>query len=286
MIHLVKMELYHFVKSKSLYVILLCMVIICACSTALLHLSDTSSENALAAASESSQTIDTTDPDNMAFGIVVTPPDNNDGKTTVFDLFFSNIQGRVIALFLCIFTVIYSLSDIRRGYIKNIGGQVKYKCSLLFSKAFILFIFTSLSLLVFLLAQALVNRIIFGYIIWGDGDAFLRYFGIQLLLHFALLLVVMVISILSKSNIIGIIFGLFACMNAFAIIYGLIDKLVHKMGADSFRTISYTVTGKISLLPMTPEPKDILSAAATGMIFLLVALGIGSLLYQKRDINV
>lgn len=287
MIHLLKMELYHFKKSKSLYVVLLCMIAMCAFSTVLLNLTENAGEgSALAAAKENNQTIDTTDPDNVALGISVSTPAANDGKITVFDLFFANIRGRVIALFLCIFTVIYSLADIRSGYIKNIGGQVKHRCSLLFSKSFILFLFTTLSLLVFLLAQALINRVIFGYTIWGDGDAFLRYFGIQLLLHFALSLVVMVVSILSKSNIIGIIFGIFSCMNVFSILYGIIDKLIHKMGVDSFRTISYTLTGKIALLPMTPQPKDILSATVTGILFLLAVLGIGSILYQKRDINI
>lgn len=48
------------------------------------------------------------------------------------DVFFSNAQGKFYALFLVIFAVMFATADIKSGYIKNIGGQVSQRGSLLF----------------------------------------------------------------------------------------------------------------------------------------------------------
>lgn len=74
-------------------------------------------------------------------------------------------------------------------------------------------------------------------------------------------------------------------MNVFSILYGIIDKLAANMGYHSFRTVTYTVSGKIALMPMTPGIKDILPAATTALIFILIALGASSIIFQKRDID-
>lgn len=153
------------------------------------------------------------------------------------------------------------------------------------SKAAVLFVFTVTALLLFILAQILSNWLLFGYVEWGNGSDFIKYLAIQIFLHFSLCLVIMAVSVISRSNIFSIIFGLFVCMNVFSILYGIIDKLAANMGYHSFRTVTYTVSGKIALMPMTPGIKDILPAATTALIFILIALGASSIIFQKRDID-
>lgn len=55
-------------------------------------------------------------------------------KVTVFDQVYANLQAKFVALFLVIFTVLFSSADIGSGYIKNIGGQVRSRRNLIFSK--------------------------------------------------------------------------------------------------------------------------------------------------------
>ena len=289
MICLLKMELYHFIKCKSLPILLLCIAAGCLLSTvALKHedeLLDTAADADMTVMDETDGANAPLAADDVLIGIAVTSPEDSE-HITVADLAFAHMQGRFLALFLCIFTVIYTLADFRCGYIKNIAGQARYRCSLYLSKAAILFVFNVLAFFVLLLTLLLAHLILFRSATWGVDSSFFHYFGIQLLLHFALCLIVMTVASLTKSNVAGIIFGLCACMNVFIIVYGLIDQLVYKAGFESFRTITYTITGKISLLPMQPEPKNTCSAVITGIVFAAAALGIGSIFFQKRDINV
>ena len=94
-----------------------------------------------------------------------------------------------MALFLVIFTVLFSSADIGSGYIKNIGGQVRSRRNLIFSKASVLFVYTTVTMLLYFIIQIIAQQMYFGYLEWGNGSELLRYFGIQILLHYALVLI-------------------------------------------------------------------------------------------------
>ena len=70
--------------------------------------------------------------DNINVGMMVTLPTEPGEKVTVYDIFFANSQGKFYALFLVIFAVMFSTADIGSGYIKNIGGQVQKRGTLIF----------------------------------------------------------------------------------------------------------------------------------------------------------
>lgn len=290
MINLIKMDLFHLFKTRSLYItwgiLILTLVVTTFALYSELSFADTpDGEVTTTSVDEMGIQTDTTDPDNLEIGMTVILPIEAYKRVTVYHLFFGNCQGKTIALFLCIFTVLFSTSDLRSGYIKNIAGQVKNKYPLLLSKAVALFIFMVSSLLLTLLVQGLANRIFFGYVDWGIGRDFLTYLAIQCFLHFALCLIIMIVSVIARSNVLGIVFAIFVCFNVFSIIYGLIDKLAANMGYESFRTVMHTVSGKIALMPPAPQAKDILSASVTALLFVLIVFGAGSTIFQKRDIN-
>ena len=84
--------------------------------------------------------------ENMNVGMMVMLPTEPGEKVTVFDIFFANSQGKFYALFLVIFAVLFSTVDISSGYIKNIGGQVGNRGSLIFSRSIALSVFTVLTM--------------------------------------------------------------------------------------------------------------------------------------------
>ena len=72
-----------------------------------------------------------------------------------------------MALFLVIFTVLFSSADIGSGYIKNIGGQVRSRRNLIFSKASVLFVYTTVTMLLYFIIQILHSRCTSD--IWSGG---------------------------------------------------------------------------------------------------------------------
>lgn len=222
--------------------------------------------------------------ENINVGMMVTLPTEPGEKVTVFDIFFGNSQGKFYALFLVIFAVLFSTADISSGYIKNIGGQVQSRGALVISRAIALAVFTSMTLAGVFVFQAVANGIIFGYLEWGDARAILLYFATEVVLHYALVLICMTIAVTLKNNVISMVIAVCLTMNVMTIVYGLVNNAIQKMGIQNFQIYEYTITGKLSLLPMNPGGKECLAAFGVALAFIVATIVAGSVVFQKRDI--
>ena len=222
--------------------------------------------------------------ENINVGMMVTLPTEPGEKVTVFDIFFGNSQGKFYALFLVIFAVLFSTADISSGYIKNVGGQVQSRGALVISRAIALAVFTIMTLAGVFVFQAVANGIIFGYLEWGDARAILLYFATEVVLHYALVLICMTIAVTLKNNVISMVIAVCLTMNVMTIVYGLVNNAIQKMGIQNFQIYEYTITGKLSLLPMNPGGKECLAAFGVALAFIVATIVAGSVVFQKRDI--
>lgn len=281
MLNLIKMDLYRMFRTKSLYVI--CIVLAAALLfTTILCKTDYEILNEADAVQQEQVAELTTE--NINVGMIVTLPTEPGEKVTVFDIFFGNSQGKFYALFLVIFAVLFSTADISSGYIKNIGGQVQSRGALAISRAIALAVFTIMTLAGVFVFQAVANGIIFGYLEWGDARAILLYFATEVVLHYALVLICMTIAVTLKNNVISMVIAVCLTMNVMTIVYGLVNNAIQKMGIQNFQIYEYTITGKLSLLPMNPGGKECLAAFGVALAFIVATIVAGSVVFQKRDI--
>ncbi len=218
--------------------------------------------------------------------MTVTLPTRPGEEVSVFDLFYANIKGKFIALFIVIFAVLYATADMTSGYVKNIAGQVKNRGCLVLAKAAGLFLYVVLTLLLFAAVQAVSNLLWFDRFVWGPWKEFLLYGAVQTLLHFAYAMIAMCLAIVVRSNVISMAAVVCMCMNVLTMFYGFVDKLAADMGAKDFHLMNYTVSGKILLLPMNAAAgageagAAVSSAAAVAAVSLLVCFTV----FRKRDI--
>ena len=105
----------------------------------------------------------------------------------------------------------FSTADIGSGYIKNIGGQVQKRGTLIFSRSIALSVFTVLTMAGAFLLQGAANYIVFKELTWGSSKAVLSYFLTELALHYALVLICMAIAIILKNNVISMVIAI--CLN-------------------------------------------------------------------------
>lgn len=276
MINMIKMDVYRMFRTKSMYVVWIVLAGMLLFSTVLCK-GDVSS-------SQTEQTIQEEEESDLNIGMAVMLPSTVKKTITVADIFFANAQGKFYALFLVIFTVLFSTADRNSGYIKHIGGQVTNRYGLVLSKAVALFFFTILTLIGAVLFQACCNYFIFGYLKWGIDHAMVRYFITQILLHYALAVICMSISIFLKSHVVSMVFAICLTMNVMMIFYSLLDYLLQRIGMADITIYEYTVTGGISLLSMQPDMAESFRACGIAGIFIIMAVGIGCFVFQKRDI--
>ena len=281
MLNIIKMDLYRMLKTKSMYVIWIVLAAILLITTSLCK-TDYELLNEMDAMKQEQVTEPTVD--NINVGMMVTLPTEPGEKVTVYDIFFANSQGKLYALLLVIFTVLFSTADISSGYIKNIGGQVRNRGTLISSRAIALAVFTVLTMAGAFLFQAAANGIFFGELEWGNTKAILSYFVTELALHYALVLICMAIAIILKNNVISMVIAVCLSMNVMTIVYGVINSAIQKIGIQNFQIYKYTITGKLSLLPMDPSGNECLAAFGVAIVFIVMMISVSSVVFQKRDI--
>jgi signal transduction histidine kinase len=146
MLNMIKMDLYRMVRTKSMYVVWIVMAAAIFFSTSMSKL-DIDTMNKEAEQQQTESIAETVKPETINMGMSVFLPTQPGEKVTVFDQVYANLQAKFVALFLVIFTVLFSSADIGSGYIKNIGGQVRSRRNLIFSKASVLFVYTTVTML-------------------------------------------------------------------------------------------------------------------------------------------
>lgn len=291
MLNMIKMDLYRMFHTKSLYVI---WIILAAAVFFTTYMSKADyewiqeqaevQEQAGTDREENSLNTDTAgESDTLNLGMAVMLPTQPGEEVTVFDQVYANLQGKFIALFFMIFTVLYSSADLGSGYIKNIGGQVKNRVGLILSKAAVLLVFTVLSMLLYLIYQTICQGICFGVAEWGGIPESIKYIGVQICLHYALVLICMAITVIVKYNVISMTVSVCLSMNIMVILYSFLDKLIQKAGASGF-PIEYTVTGRIALLSMNANGKEIVMAIVTATVFAAVSVVFTGIVFHRRDI--
>ncbi len=283
MLNMIRMELYRMFRTKSLHVIWMILAAGIVFTTFL------AAEEMKTFTMEEKQeqyeyaTGQKTE-EQANLGMTVTLPTRPGEEVSVFDLFYANIKGKFIALFIVIFAVLYATADMTSGYVKNIAGQVKNRGCLVLAKAAGLFLYVVLTLLLFAAVQAVSNLLWFDRFVWGPWKEFLLYGAVQTLLHFAYAMIAMCLAIVVRSNVISMAAVVCMCMNVLTMFYGFVDKLAADMGAKDFHLMNYTVSGKILLLPMNAAAGEagaaVSSAAAVAAVSLLVCFTV----FRKRDI--
>ena len=282
MLNMIRMELYRMFKTKSLYVIWLVL------AAGILFTTGLSADEMKTYTMEEKQEMyeyatGQQKSDTVNLGMDVTVPTKPGDTVSVFDLFYGNIKGKFLALFMVIFAVLYSTADMTSGFIKNIAGQVRDRRGLVFAKGVSLFVYTVLTMLIFTGIQTISNALFFDELVFGPVKEFLQYAGIQTLLHFALLIIVMCIAIVLRNNVISMMLSVCLCMNVLVIFYSFLDNLIAKAHIKNFHVLEYTVTGNISFLETNVTAKMAVTALAVSIAFVIVMIEVCSTVFKKRN---
>lgn len=271
MLNMIRMELYRMFCTKSLYVIWIILAAAIVFTTSLT--ADEMKSYTMEEKQEQYEYATGQKSDEQTnIGMMVTISTKPGEDVTVFDLFYANLTGKFIALFMVIFAVLYSSADMMSGFVKNVAGQIGDRGGLVFAKSVSLFVYSVFTILLFALVQAISNGMYFDKFVWGSGKEFLLYGGIQILLHFAYVMIAMCLTIILRNNVISIVAVICMCMNVLIIFYGFIDKLVGKTGIEDFHVLNYTVSGKMTSLPMNVTVNAAATSSAVGAAFAVAAV--------------
>ena len=284
MFNCIKMDLYRMFRMKSFYVIGIILAAATFFTTSMSVLDYNMMKEEAGQNSQVYEQETSSDEEPVNLGMDVTIPTRPGEMVTVYDQVYANLHGKFIALFMVIFAVLFSSSDLSSGYIKNIGGQMKNRGNLILSKAVALFIYTVLTMLFYLCIQTVAQAVCFHELQLGSLRDLAVYSAIQILLHYVLLLICMAITIITRSKVFSMAFAVLFCMNVMVILYSTVDKILARFGIEDFNMLQYTVTGRMALLEMAPSAGGCVKALTVAVVFGLAVLALSSQIFRKRDI--
>lgn len=201
-------------------------------------------------------------------------------KVNIFTEFLK--QFELITLFVLIFTVIFFSNDEKNGFIKNIVPLQRKRFEIFISRAIYILIYLIAAVLFSLVIFSISYKMFFGSTVYFSiSSADLRQFGINLLLSFAVLIMVSMLTVLSRGNALPLTIGILYSLNFFSLFTGIINFLINKLpGVKDFDSSC--------LLLMTYFSGDygtMLQKILVPVGYIVISTVLGALILEKRDIR-
>lgn len=210
--------------------------------------------------------------------------DMSDEVPTIADMVESDIAGLDLALLLAIFTVLFSTADLNSGYIKSVGGQVKCRGVLLFSKMIALSVFTFVAMALDVIVQCIATPLFLHGAEFGDAADFFKMLGSQYVVTLLFVYFVMAMAIIIKNNVISMIIAVCMCTGIFTLIFSGINILIEKIGVKNFDINDYLIVNQISELDLSASAKTVGGAFAVAAVWAVVSLIAVYGVFKRRDI--
>lgn len=216
--------------------------------------------------------------------IVVVAMDNESIGT-----FISWISINNIPLLTGIFMSIFTYSDYKNGYIKNIAGIVPSKVHLLLSKMVIAVIYILISFAVYIFSGLLFSLIFakHGFTYDASFIQILKCLGVHFVLHFAMAMITITLITLTRSNALACTISILAPTSTlFSIAYGITTVLkVYKIIPSSFDISPFFISPYFSRIDYLSGSEIILKALVVAVVYIAVLTAISVYAIKKKDIK-
>ncbi|MBO4669991.1 MAG: hypothetical protein J5648_08525 [Lachnospiraceae bacterium] len=282
MFNMIRSDFYRMVRMKSFYIIL---IIICVMNLASFAASKAVQEDEAymeymektAAQEEAKGDAGASD-----IGMSILIQADPDGKFEVYMLIKEFMGGYMGLLFLGIFAVIFASADFNNGYIKNYGGQLRFRTRIMCSKSVCLVAYTAILFILFVFSFLLGVWISGSGVKVSDVGKLVDLLSVQFLLHVAFATVITAICVIVRSNLIAMALCGCIAMNILRVFYGLADKGLKKLGWKKADIAHYTVTGRIA--EYASDGKMLCSTIIIAVAFIAAAFLAGGLWLRKKDL--
>lgn len=177
-------------------------------------------------------------------------------------------------------------SERKRGFIKNLGGQMKPRGMLIVSKLpVILFELVALYAAI-LLSITLFGRIYYDRFTAGNISGMFKVILVQLLLGLAFGALVMLVCTVARNAAAGIFAGIVVASGLFPYVYFFINRLATAyLGApEGFDISKCSLDYYLSCITSEAAGKEVATALIVGLVYLLLASAAGCLVMEKRDV--
>ncbi len=192
----------------------------------------------------------------------------------------------IIVILISVGVSMIANSERKKGFIKNLGGQIKPRGMLVGTKLPVILFEILIILAVTVLGFALFGQIYFAKYTVGSLTDLCRVLAVQLLLCLAFGALILLVCVVARNAAAGIIVGIIMSTGLLLSLYSLFNQFATAyLGAgEGFDISRYTLNYYLMGLTSAAGNSDMTTAGLVGTVYLLLAAAIGSLVTEKRDI--
>lgn len=202
---------------------------------------------------------------------------------SIADLIMTTTSTPFITLFTGIFSALFLIADKSSQFIKNYGGQLKHRCSRIFSKIICIIIYNILFSAITILLLIVSDKIFKTNLELGFDADFFRYYALAFLGNIAFCIVIVLISTLFKSTVSVVILPILISTSVFSIIFSGVDNILHRIGID-FSTQKYMLSENIYNLPWLEGTDNISFFVLLFLGYSIISAILSCIIFKKKDI--
>lgn len=183
-------------------------------------------------------------------------------------------------IYIAVFVVYFYMSEHNSGFYKNYISMKRARMYTVISKILIAGLFTLLTFIVMIVADMIGRSIFFNHAMIGDGGYFARLLIGQFLLHWAFSIVILCISIISKSLIASIVVGFVLSLNVFGMIVTALESIIDDVHLSSFLIVNTILSARDF-----NNINDLVHVASVSIVFIVIFSFIAIRYKIKEDLK-
>ena len=220
----------------------------------------------------------------ISFGISEDTSDMDAESVEVLGMFLLHLKSGILTMIALIFAILFAMSDIKNGYIKNIGGQMEHRRYLVYAKWIAMAIYTIVFDLISLAVQGIAVYKTFHYIKWGDVTKYLPGILLGMALQYVFLILCMTIAMLIRSMAFSMTLGMCLIMGVAPVACMGISAVIKKLFDRSVDLQPYLLTTKMKTLQLGMTATEIRNVCLLVIGYFVVMFLINILQIEKRDL--
>ncbi|GGD72869.1 ABC transporter permease [Paenibacillus nasutitermitis] len=183
-------------------------------------------------------------------------------------------------IYIAVFSVYFYMSEHNSGFYKNYISMKNARKYSVISKILISGLFTLLMFIVMIVADMIGRSIFFNNVTIGDSIYFAKLLIGQFLLHWAFSIVILCISIISKSLIASIVIGFVLSLNVFGMIVTVLESIIDDVHLSSFLIVNTILSARDF-----DNINDLVHVASVSIVFILIFSFIAIRYKIKEDLK-
>lgn len=285
MLNLIRMDLYRLIHSKVTWVMLIIVIGMGVFTTQMTDYDIEMMKKEMSAGTY----VNDMEAGEVQPGNITVVPDEEwvSGRIESGSVVASQVESRIMLIFITVFTVLFVNAKQKNGYIKNVAGLFPRREKLVIAEA----LAVALQVLLMLAAFTL-SILIYGKIIWGGGlymgsyGTFMKFFAVQYALHLGVAMVIFFLCQLTRSGALSITIGILTSTGFPVLIYALINRGVAAINNSwGFDISRYMPEVNITGIGIDAGNGDMLRALTVAVAFMILFTGLAAFFMRKRDIR-